>query len=531
MESLKNKIESPYDLVVIGGGINGAAIARDAALRGLKVALLEKSDFGSGASCKTSKLAHGGLRYLEQYQFQLVRESLRERALLLKNASHLVHLLPFILPSYKKDPQPLWKVHLGLFLYDYLGGKSLIPHHTRLNPDQIIKEYPSILASNLKGGCLYYDCQMSDNRIIIENIISAESSLAFIRNRALVTRLDFKKGKIHGVEYRDELTKKRGYLPCRSVVNATGAWSTEIANMSQENIPIKVHPSKGVHLVVPKIINEKALILLTPQDKRVFFILPYGKYSLIGATDTFYEGNPDSVSVNVEDVNYLLEAVNTYFPDLKLTHSSVLASFAGLRPLIEYKNEISKKKTASSVMREHKIYTTKEGVVTILWGKYTTYRLIAEEVVDAVIKYLKVKNVFLPCSTKEKKLPGCEGIHTTSELTKMLRSASLADSTVTYLLTTYGELSLEILNIINRDKKWKELLSENSPYIAAELAYSVQFEHLKTLEDWFFRRTSIAYTEGHGLDFVDKVASHLAYLLNWDIERQNNELASYRRFF
>lgn len=473
-----------FDLIVIGGGINGAAIARDASFRKLKVVLLEKEDFGSGASSKTSKLAHGGIRYLEQLQLSLVKESLRERSLLLKNAPHLVKPLLFVLPVYAKDPHPLWKINLGLYLYDYLSGKSDFPKHKKLSQEVILEAIPGLRKEDLQGGCAYYDAQMLDNRLLIETILSAEQAGAEVYNYTQVVDLIKENGQIKGVSFCNLTTGAMGSFYGKAVVNATGAWSGNIGKMEPNAAHCTPVITKGVHLVIPKISSEAALLLRAPQDGRVFFILPWGQHSLIGTTDTFYDEGLDDLAVSKDDCAYLIDAYNTYFPDSQLTASSIISSFAGLRPLVS----MDRNKRASDIDREHVIQVSSGGLVTVLGGKYTTHRLIAENVVDVIIKKL---GICFPCTTKDIPLPGSLGPYTLAEVKERLKNAGLGVNLTDHLLNSYGTASLNILEIMQSSQEESERICSGYPHVFAEVTYSINYEHVKNPEDWLLRRAAM----------------------------------------
>lgn len=513
-----------YDLVVIGGGINGAAIARDGALRKLKVVLLEKKDFGSGASTKTSKLAHGGVRYLEHFQFSLVRESLKERALLLKNAPHLVKPLPFLLPVYSQDPHPLWKINLGLSLYDYFARNGRLPKHSKISAESLLKQVDGLKGEGLSGGCCYYDLLMLDNRILIENILSAEQAGAKVYNYTEVVGLINDQDRVIGVNFVNSLTGSNGSFYGKAIVNATGAWSTFVSEMEPNVSSHNLAPTKGVHLIVPKIVSNVALLLRAPQDGRVFFVLPWEGDSLVGTTDTFYQGNPDKLSIDSEDCAYLLNALNAFFPDKHFTQSSILSSFVGLRPLVA-SNRIT---SASDVAREHAIQVSKGGLISVLGGKYTTHRLIAEQVVDKVVMKLSSKQAFLPCETKKKALPGASGIYCLAEVQEKLTAAGLSTDLIEHFLNTYGTASLDILEIMIQHIDEAEMICKHHPHVFAELTYSVKVEHLKKLTDWFSRRSTIVYCSCQGLECIERVARKLADLLNWTSNQLSFEIADYR---
>lgn len=504
--------QTSYDLVVIGGGINGAAVARDAALRGLKVILLEKTDFGAGASTKTSKLAHGGLRYLEQYEFGLVQESLQERDLLLKNAPHLVHPLKFVCPIYTHSVRPLWQVNLGLYLYDFFARHSGMPQHCKLSKEQIAAEFKGIQAENLTGGCSYYDAQMKDNRLVMENIIAAEQAGATVLNYATVTNLLWNQGRIDGVNFHHQKIEKDISIKGTLVVNTTGAWSNGIVDLEPNDHEIRVVPTKGVHLVVTKIFDT-GLILRAPQDGRIFFVLPWEGYSLIGATDTFFSGDPEYLSVDSADVAYLLEAFHFHFPSLPITEDSILSTFVGLRPLVGHHHP----EKPSLISRDHVIQLSNSGIITVLGGKYTTHRRIAEEAVDlAVSKLIDIdaSKLFNPCQTKELPLPGAI---INNNLEKELEGVGLNKIQILHLLQNYGQLACHILWIIKKNPLEAQQICSSHPHIYAELTYAIRFEHVKQVEDWFYRRTSIGYTCCPDQKCLEKVAAKLKELLANDL--------------
>ncbi len=464
-------IKTETDLAILGGGINGVAVARDAAQRGLTVTLFEKGDFASGASSKSSKLVHGGLRYLSALSFGLVKESLYESSLLLKNAPHLVKPLPFLYPVYKNGQYPLWLVKLAISFYDWLkpNGET---RHQNLTARKIGEMTPRMSAEGLKGGCLYYDAQMQDNRLVIENMLSAEQEGATLLNYTEVTQVvkEPQGFQIHSTA---------GIFRAKCMVNATGAWSNLTRGALELPPSVEVHPTKGVHLVIPQIIKEQALALTAPQDGRLFFLIPWMGYSLLGTTDTPFSGDPGDVKVELEDQEYLLTALRHYFPHLR--GDQVIASFAALRPL-----------AYSSESREHHLHL-EEGILTILGGKYTTYRHIAEEAVDKVVRFLKLPA--RPCRTAETPLYGAQKLD-------FQKNSPHAER----LIAQYGTAAEQILKIIEKDPQEAEQICPHHPHIYAELTYAIQKEKARSPEDWFFRRTSIGYGICGGKACYDRVA-------------------------
>lgn len=446
-----------YDLAIIGGGINGAGIARDAALRGLKVILVEKQDFGVGASSKSSKLAHGGLRYLQQYDFKLVKSCLAERDLLLSNLPDLVKPQPFIYPVYKTSPKPLWMVKLGLYIYDYLARHGTLPKHRNLSLSEIAKKCPGLKLESLKGGCLYYDGLMEDAQIVIQNILDAEKHGATVLNYQQVTRLKKINGRVTGFYYGQE------EVDADVVINATGAWSRDFFESENIHPRYRVTPTKGVHLVIQQVIPDYALTL-TAHDGRVFFLIPWHGCSLLGTTDTFYKGDPNAVSVEKEDVDYLLKAFAQYFPDIK---PQIISSFAGLRPLVSFNTA-----NPSDLLRDHLIDHSVPGMLSFLGGKYTSYRETAAEVVDEAYRILNKPKV------------ACQTVHR----------------------PIVSDKQKVIADMIAKDPQEGQRICAHHPHVLAEVTYAIEYEKAKTLEDWLFRRTSIGYTACGGKECSPLVA-------------------------
>lgn len=376
-----------YNLAVIGGGITGVAIAVDAALRGLSVLLLEKETLGHGTSSKTSKLAHGGLRYLENYEFRLVKEALRERNLLLKNAPHYVHPLRFIIPIYPHSPWSSLLLKAGLICYDFLAGKKDLPAHTSLHASDILSAIPGLNPEGLQKGFSYYDAQMDDWGLV--------QSLGTLAKSLGVTILEHTQAQLsyneaHQVIGVNEFKTER-------VIQATGPWTHELLIQDNPQAPLSVFPSKGVHIVLPSLEISDALLLSTPQDNRVFFVIPWKGHTLVGTTDTAYTGNPDTVCITQEDRHYLLKAYNHYFPAHTQQESSILDSFVGLRPLFNFNQHGS---SPSEKSRDFRILESSSGLFTLVGGKFTTHRAMAEAAVDRVCEKL-THTPWKACQTKE----------------------------------------------------------------------------------------------------------------------------------
>ena len=355
-----------FDVLVIGGGIFGAGVARDAALRGLRVALIEQADFASGTSSRSSKLIHGGLRYLEQAAFGLVAESCRERHRLRQLAPHLVKLQPFIFPFYDGDPRPFWKIRAGLLLYDALASRHGIGRHRSLSGTELTELEPALQQPSLRGAVLYYDCRENDARFCVETIRQAADLGAVCANYCELTGFRRRADSIEAAQVHDRLTGNDFEICARYFVNATGPWLERFAG------PGLLSPTKGVHLVVPALTQGHAITFQAKQDGRILFVIPWGDCSLVGTTDTDWTGNPADARATPADVEYLLTEVRRLFPAV----GNVITTFTGVRPLLR------SAATASARHREHKVLRNGANLFSIAGGKYTTFRLVAKQVVD-----------------------------------------------------------------------------------------------------------------------------------------------------
>jgi len=421
-----------FDLLVIGGGINGAAIAREAVLRGLSVVLAEKGDFASGTSSRSSKLIHGGFRYLETGDFALVFEASRERDLLRRRlAPHLVEPLRFFFPVYRGAPVGLFKLRVGFALYDLLAAFRNIERHRVVRTQAALEAEPALRAEGLRGGAFYYDCFTDDARLVLENVLAADGAGAVCLNYVAVEQFVKEDGTLSGAVLRDAdaeggLVRVRA----RAVVNATGPWLDRVRVLDDPDAKPVLRPTKGVHLVVPRerIGNRNAIVLRAVRDGRVLFVIPWQDHAIVGTTDTDFEGSPDEVAANAADVEYLLETANYYFPKAALGERDVVSTFAGLRPLIAGVPGES----PSVVSREEMLFESASGLVSIGGGKLTTYRRIAIKVVDRVAEILRRRcgvEARTKSGTAEMPLPGAERSGRTSDIAgdaKLAASEELA---------------------------------------------------------------------------------------------------------
>jgi glycerol-3-phosphate dehydrogenase len=466
-----------FDLLVIGGGITGAGIARDAALRGHEVALIDKSDFASGTSSRSSRLIHGGVRYLEHGHLHLVFEASAERRRLLKLAPHLVRPLPFIWPVYEGQRLPFWKLSAGLTLYDLLSLFRNVERHKRLSAREVMEHEPRLAATQLRGGVRYFDAATNDTRLTLANVLDACRLGAVAANHVAFTGVGSRGAGVFSAE--DALTGERFEIRARLLVNATGPWSDAVRQMAGIPVANRIQGSKGAHIAVgrERVGNNDALTLLHPKDGRVVFALPAGPNTIIGTTDTFTDISPDEVRANESDVAYLIAAANAFFPEARLQRPDVVSAWAGIRPLMPT--------TGSSVAasREHEIETI-GGMVTVTGGKLTTYRVMASQVVDVVRKTLGLPKK--RAETKTRPFPDDAPAHGGPEIVSGL------------------------------------------PYRMNEMRWGVEHELACTLGDLLIRRTHVAFeTRDNGRSAARRVAEEVAQLLGWDESRRARELARY----
>lgn len=475
---LKRLADSSYDLLVIGGGINGTSIAHLAAKRGLKTALIDKGDFASGTSSKSSKLMHGGLRYLENFQFSLVREALKERTFHVQHVPHLVKPLKFVVPVYKGDKRPLWMMHLGVWLYDVLAGKDRIGKHARLSKKEVLALEPNLASKGLVGGVVYYDAQMDDGRLCIENALMADDLGAEIANYVEVIEILKDQGKCIGVRARDTLKPDSAPFEifAKKIICAAGPWTNELLKMDFPDALPRVRPTKGVHFVTSKIKVKNGLLIPTRSDKRIFFLLPWFGSTMIGTTDTDYFGSPDEVAADNDDIEYLIRETKRVFPKVALKPHDVKIHFAGLRPLV------AKSGKESAVPREHFIFRTDSGMHVVVGGKYTTYRVIARDCLDHL---------------EGRKGPGITTLYGAGDAQTtaydIAQNYQIDEETAKALLRRYGRRYLNLLNLIEHDEKLREPIAPGSHCIKAEVVYARQVEMAQTDDDIIYRRLSVGY--------------------------------------
>ncbi len=531
------------DLVVIGGGITGAGVARDAARRGLTVALFEMNDLAFGTSSRSSKLVHGGLRYLEQYEFSLVFESVSERRVLLEIAPHLVRPLGFLFPVFEGSRQPLWMIEAGMWLYDGLSLFRSPKMHKRYSRKELAQVEPGLSQKGLKGAPLYYDCATDDARLTLEAAMDAARSGAHIVSRArvaeLITGAD---GRIDEVRVVDTLSGEEKTIRAHAVVNATGPWTDDTLKMSKAGPGQELlRPTKGVHIVVrrDRVGLEHAVVCFHPDDGRVLFILPWGEHCYIGTTDTDDPEDPARICATAADVKYLVDVTNVYFPEARLEAGDVISTWAGLRPLIR-PLEGGADVDESAVSREHQILVGRDGLITIAGGKLTTFRKMAAEVVERVDEYLKLTGVHTgrmrPAHTDVEPLPGAVGWppdarseESLAQQVVRMSEGLIEDDTARMLIYSYGTRALALAGEVARNPSWATRLLEDRPEIEAQVYFGHAHELASEVADILVRRTQIHYRHvDQGLPCVDRVAEILGELQGWSEERRARSAEEYR---
>lgn len=500
--------ESPdkWDVIIIGGGATGLGAAVDSASRGYKTLLLEQSDFAKGTSSRSTKLIHGGLRYLQQGNISLVSEALKERGLLCENAPHLIHHLPFLVPNYKWWEGPFYGI--GLKLYDVLAGKLGIEKSRSLSRKETLDAIPTLEPKGLRGGVIYYDGQFDDSRLAICLAQTAADQGAVLLNYAKVTRLIKKNGVCCGVHVTDQEGNKKYELRGHVVINATGVFSDSILKKDDPKTQDIIAPSQGVHIVLDKSFQPGKTAILVPhtEDGRVLFMVPWHDRILLGTTDTSVKKRSLEPHALKSEIDFLLEQARKYLTK-DLSRDDILSVFAGLRPLIKS----GTKNNTAALSREHMIIVSKSGLVTIAGGKWTTYRKMAEDVINkaASVGGLPKRN----CLTASLKLYGWkEGLDPTQHL------------------STYGSFVKEIKALSQKNKKLGARLHSKLPYIGAEVIWAVRSEMARTIEDVLSRRTrSLLLDAKASQEIAPKVAKMIAQELKKDKKWEKKQIEEYTK--
>ncbi|HEX8695398.1 MAG TPA: glycerol-3-phosphate dehydrogenase/oxidase [Longimicrobium sp.] len=533
--------EGTWDLLVVGGGVTGAAAARDAAGRGLRVALVEAGDFARGTSSRSSRLIHGGLRYLESFELRLVFEASAERRRLLELAPHLVHPLAFLFPVFRGGPTGLWKLQAGMWLYDALALFRNISWHRMLGPEGVRREEPGLRADGLLGAALYHDASVDDARLTLANARGAHEAGAAVVPHAEVVEFIKDGGVVRGARVRDRLDPAAEAFEVRArvVMNATGPWSDALRRLADPAAPARLRPTKGVHVMLrrERVGNRHAITFQSPRDGRVMFVLPWGGHTYVGTTDTDYAGSPADVRAEPEDVRYLLDSANSIFPSARLTEADVVSTWAGIRPLLAPQRRASEGLSAGATSREHEIWWDKSGLLNIAGGKLTTYRVMAEQVVDRAARRLRerhgVESGVSP--TADLPLPGAPREPWDAFRARVAREAAelgIGEDVAARLARAYGEDADALLAAVRADRALGGRIVEGQPYVWAEVPHAVRAEMALTLEDLLARRLHLFLEAPDGaLSAARAVAGRMAREegIGWDAAEVERQVAAYRK--
>ncbi len=519
--------EKSYDVAVIGAGINGAGITRDAALRGLSVVVLDQNDMCSGTSAISSRLIHGGLRYLEYAEIPLVFESLRERITLRKIAPHLIRPIRITIPIYQGAKRGRWLIRLGMIAYDLLSIGKSVPHHDMLNRDETLEVEPGLTDAGLLGAARYFDAQITfAERLVLENLLAAKAAGADVLTHTEVRAINVANERVTSLDCVDTINGLRRRITARVVVNAAGPWVDAVVDSAASNGSQLVGGTKGSHIIVGKFEGAPAdaFYVEAAADGRPIFIIPWNDQYLIGTTDIRYDGDLAEIRASPEEIDYLLAETNRIFSAAQLTANDIHYAYAGVRPLPR-----RDKGPESSITRRHIILENSQiaqGLISIIGGKLTTYRNLAEQAVDRIGKILGQR---LPsCRTRDTLLPGAYRV---SEARSLLGSIdALSPAGVARILSIYGGRSAAIVKLAGSDLRSMRCIDKQATVLAAEVAFAVNEEMARTLIDIVFRRLMLGLNADQGRPMYDEIATLAAAAGNWNQNRRAAELDSLRAY-
>jgi glycerol-3-phosphate dehydrogenase len=521
--ALNSLATEEFDILIIGGGVTGAGAALDATSRGLKVALVESQDIASGTSSRSSKLIHGGLRYLEQYNFKLVREALQERELLVATlAPHLVKPVEFLYPLHQKFKERTY-VGAGLALYDVLRGfKRALPWHKHISEKKIARIAPCLSADLVNGAISYFDAQVDDARHTLAIVRTAARHGAVIVTGAECQELIREGKRVVGAKVLDKESNSVISVRAKVTVMCAGVWSDKLHEKFSITPGYKVSMSKGAHIILPKeaIDSEAGIILKT--EASVLFIIPWANKWIVGTTDTPYDSDVTNPVASAEDVSYIIEQANRVLSP-KISVDDIIGVYAGLRPLVAN----NKGSITTKLSREHIVDRPVPGFVSIAGGKYTTYRIMAEDVIDLAAQDLR--RVVPKSITEKVPAVGADGYFAlTQQIAQLSDLSGLDEATISHLLNRYGSLVEELITIVTRDPKLGRLLSDDLPYIQAEIIYAVTHEGARSVDDVLSRRTRISFEASDGgAGLVDSVADLIAPILGWSPTQKKKSVSNY----
>ena len=519
LEAFRN---TKYDLVVVGAGMTGTGVAVDAAARGLKVALIDAGDFACGTSSKSSKMVHGGLRYLQQREFRLVYENLRERQRLLQNAPYLIRPLPFLIPLFGKNgavSKTVTKAYgSALRLYDLTGGWRIGQRYRRIEKNEALVNIPSLNVETLVAGFIYMDARGDDARVALTLAKTARDRGTDVANYVKLTDVQRDaSGRLSALSCVDQLTGENFSINCTAMVNATGVWADAVFSMAEGETSQRISPAKGVHISVPKSRLEAhvAAVLSVPGDRRSIFVVPFedADFTFIGTTDTAYDGDIDSPFCTPDDVAYLLRAVNAS-TSANLTTSDITGVWAGLRPLLAPKNGKELTERTADLSRRHQVTDSNDGVIHITGGKWTTYRQMAQDTVDALKPYFSNLKT---SSTKNMPLHGTAAWRPEGPL-------------ATLLFRRYGDDARTILQLISWEPALGEEVIEGQPYVGAEFVYGVTNEMATSLTDLLTRRTRAHLHDARATRRAARnIANIVASYAGWDSQEIDLQVSAYEK--
>lgn len=530
--SILNKLKQKnYDIVVIGAGITGAGVAREAAMRGLTVAIVDMQDFSAGTSSRSSKLAHGGIRYLSHGDMDLVKEATRERNWMREHIPHLVRPIPFLFVTLENGKYKKRDIVGACKIYDFLSDKDSefknFKKHKWYSPEEIFEMEPEYIREGNLGGAVYYDNNVDDARLTLEIVKEAVIRGADALNYCKVTEYIKENGQIIGLKCKDLIENVEFNIKTRLAVNATGVWTDQLIESYPEEIPKPlIRPTKGVHLQFKRkhIKNNMASIVFSISDGRAFFVLPRNEeFTIIGTTDTDYKEDLANPFCNKEDADYLIESVKYYFPNAELDYNNILSTYAGIRPLV-----MQKGKSESEVSRKHIIFFSDDGLLTITGGKLTEWRAMAEDLFNYIEEMHIFSNITRPKHFSRQKF--IIGIEREAWIKRLKESEiELQEDVAEHLYQQYGKGAIEILELIKKDEALKQRILEDYYFIQAEIIYILRYELTTHLIDVFCRRTEMALWIDHRRtpEAAEKVADIMVKEYLWDDNKRSQEIRDY----
>lgn len=521
-----NSNDGYFDVVIIGAGINGAGIARDAASRNLRVLLLDKDDISGGTSSRSTRLIHGGLRYLEHGELSLVRESLREREILLQIAPHLVKPLIFMIPTYKDSRRGKCTIRIGMFAYHALSYDRSLPGHKMLSRNEVLARLPTLNSAGLTGGALFYDAQIEfAERFVLENVLSAAQHGAVVVTHAPVEGFEFEDRTVKAVRYRSNTTHELKTAQGKMFINASGPWVDQVLSLADHQSARLIGGTKGSHIVVDSFPDapDFALYVEAHKDRRSIFIIPWNGSYLIGTTDLRFAGDLDDVEIDETEVDYLLSEINRLFPTAKLTRDKILYSYAGVRPL-----PFSSHNRSGSITRRHFIKEHRDikNLFSIVGGKLTTYRSLAEEVVDLVLE--RLGETKRKCVTSTTRLPGAQRLNEVVEALSV--QTDFSKTIYDRLLRVYGSRATQVIDLASSDRDLAMPLRQGGAVLSAEVVFAFEKESAASLMDCLMRRTMSVFNSDLGLSEVVAAADIGEKYCGWSAARSGEEVSAYRSY-